>query len=343
MSDAPAGDTLAVAMIGAGRMARTHAGVLRSLHEVRIRDVVDAVPDAAREVASELGARVRDLDVVLGDPAIDAVFITTPTPTHADLITRAARAGKAIFVEKPVAHTLEAAARVVRVIEETGVPCQVGFMRRYDPAYREVKRRIDAGELGRVENFRAVSRDPTPPKLEFLKTSGGLLVDMGIHDFDTARYFCGEVREVYAIGNAARDERLEPLGLFDLAVATLRFENGAVGTLENALNTSYGYEIVADVLGVAGKYHLEKKQQLNLEIWDADGVHHDYPDYFDERFPEAYAAEITTFAENVRAGRPVWPDAADALESSRLAIAAQHSLETGRIVDVRAFGKEHQS
>ncbi len=330
---------LNVALLGAGRMARTHAAVLRTLHEVRIRAVVDPIRASAKAVADELGADVRDLDAVLGDDAIDAVFITTPTPTHADLIARAARAGKAIFVEKPVADTLEAAAEVVRIVEEAGVPCQVGFQRRYDPAYQEVKRRIDAGELGRIENFRAVSRDPAPPAIEFLETSGGLLVDMGIHDFDTARYFCGEVREVYAIGAAIRDERLAERGLFDLAVATIRFENGAIGTVENALNTSYGYEIVADVLGVAGKYHLEKSNRLNLEVWDGAGVHHDYPQYFDDRFAEAYAAEVVAFARNVQNGTPVTPDASDALESSRLALAAQHALETGQVVDVASFGR----
>lgn len=332
--------SLNVAMIGAGRMARTHAGVLRTLPGVRIRDVVDPMTENARAVAAQLGAGVRDLDAVLNDDAIDAVFITTPTPTHAELVTVAARAGKAIFVEKPLADTLEASEAVARVVEETGVPCQVGFMRRYDPAYQEVKRRIDAGELGRIENFRAVSRDPYPAPLEFLKTSGGLLVDMGIHDFDTARFFCGEVAEVHAIGTAIRDERLAEVGLVDLAIAMLRFENGAVGTVENALNTSYGYEIVADVLGVEGKYHLEKRSRHDLEIWDAAGVRHDYPQYFDDRFRDAYAAEVTAFAENVLAGREVTPGVRDAVESSRLALAAQYALEVGRPVDVRTFGKD---
>lgn len=327
-------------MIGAGRMGQTHAAVLRTLWEVHITDVVDSMPENAAKVAATLGAEVAELHEVLNDPDIGAVFITTPTPMHAELITKAARAGKAVFVEKPIAHTLEAAEEVVKVVEETGVPCQVGFQRRYDPAYLEAKRRIEGGELGRIEGFRAVSRDPYQPPLEFLKTSGGLLVDMGIHDFDTARYFCGEVEEVYAIGTVVRDERLNELGLFNLAVATVRFVSGAVGTLENALNTAYGYEIVADVLGEKGKYHLEKKQRLNLEVWSEHGVSHDYPRYFDERFPEAYANEVVAFVKNVHEGNPVSPTAKDALESSRLALAAQASLETGRVVKVQRFGRQ---
>lgn len=330
---------LNVAMIGAGRMGQTHAGVLKTLLEVQITDIVDFLPDNAQKVAQVFGAKVSEEDEVLANPDVDAVFITTPTPAHAESIKKAAKAGKAIFVEKPLAHTLDASVEVVEVVEKTGVPCQVGFMRRFDPAYLEVKKRVDAGELGNIENFRAISRDPYQPPLEYLKTSGGVLVDMGIHDFDSARYFCGEVEEVYAIGTAVRDDRLEAFNLFNLAVATIRFTSGAVGMLENALNTSYGYEIVCDVLGEKGKYHLQKKQQLNMEFWGEHGVSHDYPQHFDVRFPEAYANEVISFANNVHAGKPVGPTAQDALESSRLALAAQQSLETGEIVRVQEFGK----
>ncbi len=330
---------LNVAMIGAGRMGQTHAQVLKTLSEVRITDIVDFLPENAKKVAELFGARVSEEDEVLKNPDVDAVFITTPTPAHAESIKKAAKAGKAIFVEKPLAHTLEASAEVVEVIEKTGVPCQVGFMRRFDPAYSEVKRRIEAGELGKVENFRAISRDPYQPSLNYLKTSGGILVDMGIHDFDSARFFCGEAEEVYAIGTAVRDESLKEFNLFNLAVATVRFKNGAVGTVENALNTSYGYEIVCDVLGEKGKYHLEKNKQLNFEFWSSHGVSHDYPAHFDQRFPEAYANEVISFAKNIHAGKPVGPTAKDALESSRLSLAAQHSLESGKIIKVQDFGR----
>ena len=309
------------------------------LPQVRITDIVDFVPENAQKVAELLGAKVSEEDEVLANPDIDAVFITTPTPAHAESIKKAAKAGKAIFVEKPLAHSLDASREAVEVVQKAGVPCQVGFMRRYDPAYLEAKRRIDAGELGRLENFRAISRDPYQPNLEFLKTSGGLLVDMGIHDFDSARYFFGEVEEVYAIGSAVRDDSLTEFGLFNLAVATLRFESGAVGTLENALNTAYGYEVATTILGEKGKYHLEKRQQLGFEFWSEQGVSNDYPQHFDQRFPEAYANEVVAFAKNVYAGKPVSPTAEDALESSRLALAAQGSLETGEIVRVQEFGR----
>ena len=327
-------------MVGAGRMGQAHARVLRTLSDVRITEVVDFLPENAAKVAATLGANMNDLGGVLANPEVDAVFITTPTPTHAEVICRAAEAGKAIFVEKPLAHTLEAAQKVVDVVARTGVPCQVGFQRRYDPAYAAVKTRLGAGELGRIENFRAISRDPFEPPLAFLQTSGGLLVDLGIHDFDSARFFCGEVEEVYATGTTVRNDALKKMGFHNLAVATLKFVSGAVGTLENALNTAYGYEIVADIIGEKGKFHLEKTQQLNVEFWGEHGVSHDYPRHFDERFPEAYANEVIAFATCVRAGLPVTPTAADALESSRLALAAQESLEGGEVVNVQAFGKQ---
>lgn len=330
---------LTVALVGAGRMGQAHARVLANLREVEIRAVADNTPATATTVAKLFGAEVESFEAILEDEGVRALILTTPTPTHAGLILKAAEAGKAVFVEKPVASTLAEAEAVVRVVRETGVPCQVGFQRRYDPAYLEAKKRLEAGELGKIENFRAVSRDPYPPKLEFLKTSGGILVDMGIHDFDTARFFCGEVAEVYAVGATVRGASLREHGLYDLAVATLKFESGALGTLENALNTSYGYEIVADVLGEKGKLHLEKRQQTMLEVWNEAGVSHDYPAHFSERFPEAYRAEIVAFAENVRAGKPVAPDAREGLESLRLALAAQHSLETGTVVEVQDFGR----
>lgn len=329
---------LNIAMIGAGRMGQAHAQVLKTLLELRISHVVDFSAENAHKVARQLGAQVAEFEEVLASD-VAAVFITTPTPTHAELIIQAAEAGKAIFVEKPLTHDLASAERVIEVLERTGVPCQVAFQRRYDPAYVEAKRRIDAGELGQIENFRAISRDPFQPSLEYLKSCGGLFVDLGIHDFDTARFFCGEVEEVYAVGTVVRDPSLHEHGIHNLAVATLRFQNGAIGTVENALNTSYGYEIVADILGEKGKYHLQKRQQLQLEIWDKDGVRHDYPQHFDERFPEAYANEVIHFARNIHAGKPVSPNAKDALESSRLALAAQEALETGKVVRVPSFGR----
>jgi myo-inositol 2-dehydrogenase/D-chiro-inositol 1-dehydrogenase/scyllo-inositol 2-dehydrogenase (NAD+) len=320
-------------------MGQAHAQVLAGLPQCRVVKVVDAFASNAEKAAAELGAQASvHLEDALEDPSIDAVIITTPTPTHAELIEAAAQAGKAIFVEKPVAHSLEAGRRAVKAIEQAGVPCQVGFQRRYDPAYVRAKAIIEAGDLGKLEGFRAVGRDPVPPKLEFLQSSGGLFVDMGIHDLDLARFFLGEVEEVYAIGGALVNPELKEHRLFDTAVGTLRFESGAMGTVEVALRTAYGYDIRTEILGERGRLHIERDRRPDLTVYDERGGNFDRPRNFEERFAEAYAAQMVAFAQNLRAGKPLTPSAREAWYSLRLALAAQQALETGTVVGVRQFG-----
>lgn len=330
---------LNLAMIGAGRMGQAHARVLAGLSECQVVKVVDTFAANAEKAAAELGAKAGvHLEDALDDPAIDAVVITTPTPTHAEVVEAAARAGKAIFVEKPIAHDLEAGRRVVRAVEQAGVAAQVGFQRRYDPAYLRAKELIEAGQLGRLEGFRAVGRDPTPPVLEYLKTSGGLLVDMGIHDLDLARFYLGEVAEVYAIGGALVNPELKQFNLFDTAVGTLKFASGAVGTVEVALRTTYGYDIRTEILGEHGRLHVEQDRRPNLTFYDQRGGNFDRPRNFEERFREAYAAQMVAFARNLHAGKPLSPTVREGWYSLRLAKAAQQALESGQVIKVEEFG-----
>lgn len=318
-------------------MAGTHARALGKVQGLELLAVADALPEAASRFADQLGVPATTYDAVLADPDVDAVLLTTPTPTHAALIEQAAAAGKHIFVEKPVAATLEDAERVVQAVAKAGVQCQVGFQRRYDPAYREAKRAVDAGELGQLAAFRGVSRDPEPPPLAFLKTSGGLMVDLGVHDLDTMRFLVGEVAEVQAVGSVQRTLELAAYDLFDAAVATVRFENGALGTLELGLHTAYGYDIRAEVLGERGRLHLEMTAPLHLTRYTTEGAVRKGPQGFEERFFEAYVGELEAFAHALQTGQPVTPDAADAAKTLRLALAAQHALETGETVQVSSF------
>lgn len=332
---------LSVALVGAGRMAATHAQVLASAGLVRIATVCDTRQASAEALAAPLGATATtDLDAVLADEAVDALIITTPTATHADLIVAAAGAGKHVFVEKPVAADLAGADRAAAAVRRSGIRCQVGFQRRFDPAYVEAMRRIEAGELGALEVFRAVSRDPRPPALEFLLGSGGLMVDLGIHDLDSARFFMGEVSEVTCIGAVLAVPELEAHHLYDTAVAVLRFESGALGTVEAGLRTSYGYEIRAEVFGAKGRIHLEMERLLDLRSYDASGARVVPPQSFAERFSVAYEAEILAFARALREDRPVSPDIHDARLSLRLALATQRSLESGATVQVSRFEEE---
>ena len=325
------------ALVGAGRMAQTHARVLAMVPTLELCAVCDPLPENATRLAETLNVGVTTFDAVLADPDIDAVIVATPTPTHAALIKQAAEAGKHIFVEKPVAGTLTEADEVVRAVTRAGVQCQVGFQRRFDPAYVEAKRAIAAGELGEIATFRGVSRDPVPPPLNFLKTSGGLMVDLGVHDLDTMRFLVGEVAEVRAVGAAQRLPELAEFGLFDSAVATVRFENGALGTLELGLHTVYGYDIRAEVLGERGRLHLEMDAPLHLTRYTKDGAVRKGPQGFEERFFDAYVAEFRAFAACLLENRPASPNAEDAAKTLRLALAAQHALTTGQTIHVPSF------
>ena len=321
-------------------MAQTHVKALRAVPELGLIAVCDPVPENAARLAGTLGVAVKTLEETLTDPELDAVLITAPTPTHAALIQQAAKAGKHIFVEKPLAATLTEADDVVRAVQHAQVHCQVGFQRRFDPAYVEAKRAVTAGELGEIMSFRGVSRDPSPPPLEFLKTSGGLMLDLGIHDLDTMRFLVGEVTEVYATGSVQRMPELAEYGLFDSAVATVRLENGALGTLELGLHTAYGYEIRAEVLGEYGRMHLEMTSPLHLTRYTAEGATKRGPQNFEERFLAAYTAELRAFALCLLENCPVTPDAADALKTLKLALAAQRALETHQTVQVASFSEK---
>lgn len=332
---------LTVALVGAGRMARIRAQALSYVDSITIATICDTEFASATRLASDFGAAATtDLGAVLADPVVDAVILTTPTPTHARLIRRTAEAGKHIFVEKPIAGDMEGARQAVDAVEDAGVQCQVGFQRRFDPAQLTAKHKIEAGELGRIEGFRAVSRDAYLPTVEFLRGSGGLMLDLGIHDLDCARFLVGEVYEVSCIGAVHALPELKEYGLFDSAVGILRFSNGALGTLEAGLCTGFGYEARTEVLGERGKLRFEVDSRTPLRHHTTEGVSFTPLMNFGERYHEAYTAEIRAFGEHLQDGKPVSPDARDGLESLCLALAAQRSLERGTPVTVREIRDE---
>lgn len=328
-----------LAVIGAGRMGAAHAHVLRGVPGCRVATVADPRSEAAGALAQAVGATpAADVDAVFGSPDIDGVVIATPVSTHAALARAAVRAGKPAFVEKPLAGDLEAGAELVRAVEAADGFVQVGFQRRYDPAYLAAKKALEGGRIGRPWVFRGVGRDPGPLPLAFLKTSGGVFMDMGIHDLDSARWLLGEVAEVYATGGAIAEPAHAEEGVLDTAVATLRFAGGAVGTVECSWRNAYGYEVRAEVVGSDGRLVIERDRQPDAVFLDGAGAHHRRPQDFRERFAEAFANQLTAFVEGVRSGSPSGPDARDAWLSLRLALAAQHALEQGTVVAVPTFG-----
>jgi myo-inositol 2-dehydrogenase / D-chiro-inositol 1-dehydrogenase len=255
--------SIGVAFLGLGRMGETHLRNLLGLPGVKVVVVADSRLEAAERGKAIANAEeaVTDVEKAIDNPAVDAVVIVTPTNTHARLLEVAAKAGKAVFTEKPIALDLAETTRVVNLIKERGIPVQLGFMRRFDPGYARAKQKIDAGELGRIELFRALGRDTYPPSLEFLRGSGGLFLDMAVHDLDLARFLVGEVEEVHAWGTVLVDARFSEADDADTAVTLLRFANGALGVTETSRHSSWGYDIRTEIAGSTGKIVVEAPQK----------------------------------------------------------------------------------
>lgn len=327
---------ISVAFIGVGRMGITHLRNLGGIPGVHVAVVADPSIEAAERGKALSRAERATTDVVgaITDPSVDAIVIVTPTSTHATLIEMAAQAGKAIWCEKPIALDLAETQRVVDVVQAAGVPVQLGFMRRFDPGYVAAKRRIDAGELGRIETFRALSRDTYPPPLKFLKTSGGLLLDMAVHDFDLARFLVGEVDEVQAWGGVLIDERFAEADDADTAMTLLRFENGALGVVETSRRSAWGYDIRTEVAGSQGKVVVEAGQKTPVLFSRSFGYEGDHFENFPDRFQAAYRLELEAFLAALREGRKPSPGPDEALKTLQLALAATKSWRDGRPVKV---------
>jgi myo-inositol 2-dehydrogenase / D-chiro-inositol 1-dehydrogenase len=268
------------------------------------------------------------------DPAVDAVLIATPTDTHAALIEAAVRARKAVWSEKPISHDVSGTRRIVDAWREEAVPVQIGFMRRFDPGYARAKQLIERGELGRIEQFRALSRDTYPPSVEFLRSSGGSFLDMAIHDLDLARFLVGEVSQVQAWASVLFDDRFAEADDWDTSVIVLQFENGALGVIETSRHSAWGYDIRTEVAGATAKVVVDGGQSTPATVsrefrWEGELV-----ESFPERFDIAYRRELEVFFENLGAGRPVSPDPDDALETLRLAVACTRSWREQRGVEI---------
>ncbi len=329
-----------VAIVGAGRMGWIFANAINELRaEARVSYVVSRSLESAQKMGQYFDCPYStELDQAL--PKIDAVVIAAATPAHTELALTCANAKKPFFVEKPIADTLENGRKIVEATKKNGVQNMVGFHRRFDPAYAAAKQYIEAGNLGSLEVFRSISRDANmdSSSLEFHLSSGGLIVDLGVHDMDLARWYMGEVLEVQALGGALTDPSLAQHGLHDTAVAIIRFESGAFGTVEMARSTAYGHEVRSEILGALGKVSIERDQRGDLKIYNSSGGQFDRPRGFEERFADAYKAEMKAFVTGIQSQKPLMPDARDAWYSLRLALAAQEALQTGKTVQVGQFG-----
>jgi inositol 2-dehydrogenase len=332
---------LGIGVIGLGRMGRVYGTFVASqLHSAALI----AVSDPQESVLAQYSGVKTYLDyhALLADPDVQAVIVTTPTHTHREVVTAAAEAGKAIFCEKPTALTLRETDMMLDAIRTAGVPFQVGFMRRFDRAYVEAKRQIDAGVIGQPVAVRSVSRDPFRTSLEYANpaVSGGLIVDMGIHDFDVVRWLMGdEVARVYTETAALVYPELTTVGDVDNAQIALKFANGGVGNIEVSRTARYGYDIRAEVVGTEGTLQVGYLQETAVLTMTSAGVRHDVVPHFPQRFGPAYTAQIASFADCVREGKPPLVTAEDARAALQAAIAATRSQHEGLPVSVREMNE----
>ena len=327
---------LSFAILGAGRIGKVHAQAVATTDGARLAAVADPVVDAAEALAGKYGADVRTIEGVEGRDDIDAVVICTPTDTHADLIERFARAGKAVFCEKPVDLSVARVRDCLTVVEETGATLMVGFNRRFDPDFLALKAAIDDGRIGKVEMVTLTSRDPGPPPYEYIERSGGIFKDMTIHDFDVARWLLGEeVETVQAAGSVLVDPEIGRRGDFDSANVILRTASGRQCTITNSRRATYGYDQRIEVLGSEGALSVENVHQSRTMLAGAGGyTRPPLLDFFMTRYTAAYAAEIAAFVQAVQTGREPPTTGHDGLMALVLAEAALRSAREGRAIPV---------
>ena len=332
MTDKP----LRFCQFGAGRIGQIHAANLAGHPDAELVSVVDVVADAAEALAASYGAHVTTPEGALADDTVDAVIIASSTDTHADLIEASARAGKAIFCEKPIDLDIGRVDACLAVVAECDVPLFVGFNRRFDPSFASLKGRLDDGEIGPVEMVSITSRDPGPPPLAYLKVSGGLFRDMMIHDLDMARWLLGEEPvQVFAFAEALVDPAVATVGDVDTAVVVLRTASGRLAQISNSRSAVYGYDQRVEVLGSTGMLRAENLRPTSVEIATETSTRTDNPlHFFLERYADAYRIELDTFIGAVREGRAPQPSGADGRMALRLADALLQSRETGAPVDV---------
>jgi inositol 2-dehydrogenase len=332
-------EQIRIGVIGLGPMGLDHAQSVAENPDARLIAVASRRADVGRETAERLHCRAfADIDALLADAEIQAVVIASATQMHPEHIIAAAQARKDIFTEKPIALALEDADRVIREVARCGVRCMVGFMRRFDPAYRAAKEKIDAGVIGKPVTFKATSRDPFWPAHadDDPRVSGGFWVDMGVHDYDLARWLMGdEIKQVYAIGGALVYPDLKKYDDMDNGIAAFVYEHGTLGSIELSRNARYGYDIRTEVLGSEGGLWIGSIQQTALHVLTKTGVTHDVYSWYRERFAEAYRGEIDAFIAALKAGQSTLsPDLHDGRRALEIALAVRQAWLRGETVTV---------
>lgn len=327
---------LNVGIIGAGRIGQVHAkSITYHIPQAKIVAISDIYYEGAEKVAESLGIpnAYEDYHEILNNPEIDAVLICSSTDTHADIAVEAAEAGKHIFCEKPVDLTVAKIKKVIAAVEKAGVKLQIGFNRRYDHNFAEIKRLANDGKLGKLQTIKITSRDPEPPSIDYVKVSGGIFLDMTVHDFDMARFIGGEVEEVYANAAVTVDEAIGEAGDVDTALIALKFKNGAIGVIDNCRKACYGYDQRLEVFGTSGQASAANDTPTNVSYINENGNMTDKPLYFFlERYMQSFTDEMTEFINAVQNDEQTKTTVNDGLEALRLGLAAKLSVKEHRPV-----------
>jgi len=330
---------LRVGLIGVGRLGRVYARDLATrIPETRLVHLADVNGEAAQTAARDFDVPRWSADpiAVLEDKDVDAVVIASPTNTHRPLVLAAMQRKRPTFCEKPPALSLQETLEMKGAIEKSGAFFQMGFMRRFDPGYAAAKKKLAEGEIGTAVLFKSTSRDPHRTTLEYAdpKSSGGMLLDMGIHDFDLARFFMGEVKSAHTIAGTLAYPELKTVGDLDNAVVRLSFASGCLGVVDLSRNGIYGYDIQTELLGTEGTLRIGYLRETPLFVMKKNNVSHDTVPYFMERFAHAYTAQLQNFAQNVLQQRQAPITIDDGFEAIRIAVAAHRSYESGGPVNV---------
>jgi myo-inositol 2-dehydrogenase / D-chiro-inositol 1-dehydrogenase len=323
------------AVLGCGRIGRMHALNLARHQRAELAYVYDIVDDAVAETADVTGARrAAEVDQILGAEDVQAVLIASPTDTHLDLLVRAVEAGKAVLCEKPIDLDLAKVDASWSRIEAHDPTIMVGFNRRFDASFKAVRERIRAGEIGKLEQVIITSRDPGPPPVAYIETSGGLFRDMTIHDFDLARYLMGDIQAVHAIGANLVDPAIAAAGDIDAAMITLVASSGTLCQINNSRRSAYGYDQRIEAFGEKGMLQAGNQRATTVSFWGAAATEAKDPvlNFFIERYTPAYLAEIDHFVDCVENGTAPLVGYRDGREALRLADAALESMRTGQTV-----------
>jgi myo-inositol 2-dehydrogenase/D-chiro-inositol 1-dehydrogenase len=329
---------IGIALLGAGRMARAHANAIGAAGG-RLVTVYDVVEPAAKSLAADTGASVaRSVEEALHHPKVDAVLVVTSSDTHVDCILQGIQAGKAVMCEKPLAPTLADAQRCINALGDQASKVFLAFNRRFDPGHAALKRAVEAGEIGNLEQLSITSRDPAPPPLDYIPKSGGLFRDMMIHDFDMVRWLLGEEPvSIYSRGSCLVDPQIGELGDIDTACVALMTSSGKQAVILNSRRAAYGYDQRIEAFGSAGMVISDNPRATGLRRYS--NASFGAPDrlftFYMDRYGDSYRREIETFLGGVAAGTPPPVNAIDGLRTAYLAEATGASLRLGQAVELQ--------